>query len=64
MVKAFESPILDQCNSNSSGRDIAKVLGEIRLQYGATKSADKNTALAFASPELVDRPVKDARFDV
>lgn len=63
-VKAFQSPILDQCNSNSSGREIAKGIGETRLQYGAKYSMDKDIALAFARPELVNRPVKEVRFDV
>ena len=27
--------MLQSCNSNSSGRDIAKQMGEIQVQYGA-----------------------------
>lgn len=63
VAEAFDSPLLDQCNSNSSGREIAKVQSDTRLRYGVTKSTDKTTVLAFARPELVDRPVKDAKFD-
>lgn len=36
--QAFQSPLLDDCNSNSSGRDLAKSsIGETRIRYGAAR---------------------------
>ena len=64
--KAFESPLLADCNSNSSGRDVAKFVGEKSIRYGVVKSSPhgEKTRLAFADPGSVGLPRKGERFDV
>ena len=64
--QAFESPLLVDCNSNSSGRDIAKFVGEPEIRYGAKRGShsDEKTRLAFADPAAVHSPQKGERFDV
>lgn len=32
--QAFEAPLLHECNSNSSGNEIAKSAGQMAVQYG------------------------------
>lgn len=61
--QAFEAPILSDCNSNSSGRDMAKGVGTARARYGAIRDNGK-LKLAFADPSHVERPWEHARFDI
>lgn len=72
-IKAFEAPILADCNSNSSGAHIARTVGDVCTQYGATENGNtrENLArgilvkkIAFADPKLVDLPRRNTRFDV
>ena len=66
LQQAFESPMLANVNSNSSGRDIARGFGDVRVKYG-TKMGDPmhgNAKLASGDPAFVNKPAKGARFDV
>lgn len=64
-TQAFEAPLLSDCNSNSSGRDIAKRVGDLRVQYGSFQDgSDSQMKLAFADPEEVRRPQQGAHFDM
>ena len=69
--QAFEAPLLGDCKSNLSGGDIVKATGDIRVQYGVTRTAsvDPNKSstknkIAFANPDVVEVPQKDSQFDV
>jgi hypothetical protein len=64
--QAFESPLLTDVNSNSSGRDLARNVGEVRVRYGATSqyAMPEKTKLAFGNTAAVVRPEKGARFDL
>lgn len=63
--QAFNSPMLANVNSNSSGRDIAEVAGETRVQYGVFRNDSTGTArLGFGHPDFVNRPRKGMRFEV
>ena len=68
--QAFEAPLLSECNSNSLGRDIAKDIGHVRVQYGVTENgigspdADIKKKLAFANPAVVEHPQNNSRFNV
>lgn len=66
LSQAFESPLLADVNSNSSGRDLAKQVGEVRVRYGSTAQhgLSKKSKLAFANPMLVECPEKGATFDL
>ena len=60
--------MLQNCNSNSSGRDIAKQMGEVEVKYGAQRrnlvdGSGSVTLLAFANPLHVGQPQQDLRFD-
>ena len=69
-MKAFEAPLLSDCNSNSSGRDIAKTVGTVTIKYGVVKNGASAVSsyvkmlsgsrdcskLAFADPSMVDTP--------
>lgn len=65
MPKAFESPMLAECNSNSSGRELAEAVGSVRVRYGVVSDhAVNGTAkLAIASADLVAAPKAGMRFD-
>lgn len=63
-LQAFESPLLKESNSNSSGRDIAKALGKTETRYGAAMDAAGQTSrLVFANPSRVEVPRREARFN-
>lgn len=72
IAKAFEAPLLSDCNSNSSGRDIAKAAGNVEVQYGATNGSMRHgkdtdsvvTRLAFGEQGFVNPPKKDTHFEV
>lgn len=66
-MQAFEAPLLADCNSNTSGKDISKTVGETQVQYGATQmllGATKVTKLSFANPDFVRYPEEGSRFDM
>ena len=64
VAKAFGAPMLSNCNSNASGRDIAKAdVGATRVQYGASQ-ANGRMRLGFANPARVERPRESVDFDV
>jgi hypothetical protein len=59
--------MLADCNSNSSGKDISKAVGDTQVQYGATQlllGATMVTKLSFANPNSVGHPEEGSRFDV
>jgi hypothetical protein len=66
--QAFESPLLADEHSNSSGRDLAKVerIGGAEVKYGATSQYGRpdQVKLAFANPVLVTEPQKGMKFDL
>lgn len=64
--QAFEAPLLSDCNSNSSGWDIAKSVGDTEVQYGAVRDGGfpGPTKLAFAYPSIVGSPQKDSQFNI
>lgn len=56
--------MFSECNSNTAGRDIADISGDVRIQYGAVSLPRGRKKLAFGHPSVVHHPAKDARFDV
>ncbi|KAK5172795.1 uncharacterized protein LTR77_002915 [Saxophila tyrrhenica] len=66
LAKAFEAPALSTCNSNSSGREIAKSMGEVEIRYGITSSQANRggTKLVFAHPAFVVPPQQRTLFDI
>ena len=59
--------MLADCNSNSSGRDMARKMNDTRIQYGVVASHDsseKGKKLAFASPEVVEKPRTGMLIDI
>ena len=61
--------MLADCNSNSSGRDIAKKLGEVPVRYGVADTVEEcgesgSTKIALSSPETVKAPTDGSRFSV
>ena len=58
--------MLAECNSNSSGRDVAGSVGNLSVQYGATSNnaAGGTIKLAFADGSRVQKPATGTRFDV
>ncbi|KAK5173253.1 uncharacterized protein LTR77_001934 [Saxophila tyrrhenica] len=52
IAKAFEAPMLAGCHWNSSGRDAARAVGDVRVQYGFTGPlpGPESTKLAFMHP--------------
>ena len=61
-LQAFESPLLTDVNSNSSGRDLANTVGEVRVRYGATHQygMPEKTKIAFANPIVVKQPESES----
>ncbi|KAK5174616.1 Serine carboxypeptidase 3 [Saxophila tyrrhenica] len=47
IAKAFEAPLLAGCHSNSTGRDLARAVGDMPVKYGSEGSDE----LAFVSPK-------------
>lgn len=68
VFQAFDSPLLADEHSNSSGRDMAKTdrIGGAKVRYGATTQYGRSDQrkLAFANPVLVSEPQKGMRFDL
>lgn len=70
--QAFEAPSLSQCNSNSTVKDLAKSVGDVKIRYGVIATGVANGGsdgpgakkLAFANPQEVCQPVDKLRFDV
>jgi hypothetical protein len=64
IAKAFQSPLLANYNSNSTGRDIARAAEDTSIQYGAKagEPGDKKAILGFARPGEVDSPEEGASF--
>lgn len=59
--------MLAGCDSNASGRDLAKCVGDMELGYGSVNEivGDKYTGtwkLAFAHPRALERPQNGAQF--
>lgn len=65
-LQAFEAPILSQCSSNSSGREMAKLIGSERIRYGVVQrdACGGATKLAFASSGLAKPPSRGCALDV
>ena len=63
--QAFDSPMFANCNSNSSGRDVAKEMVDVDVQYGSREvgAPGDSVKLTFSDPRTVKQPVKGARFD-
>jgi hypothetical protein len=67
-LQAFESPMLEDCHSNSSAREMAKVVGSTRIRYGA-KGEDAlgkteiRRRLAFAHPDVSEQVTSGERID-
>ena len=63
-VAVFESPLLPDVNSNLSGRDLARTVGEVRVRCSALRQygMPKKTKIAFANPVIVDRPHSSPSF--
>lgn len=57
--------MLADCNSNSSGRDLAEAAGDAKVKYGAVGAGHKSeqTKLCFGNPEDVECPENGMRFD-
>ena len=66
IFQAFESPMLAECNSNSSGRDLAEAAGAAKVRYGAIRTDQKSdkTKLCFGDPEDIVPPENGMRFDI
>jgi hypothetical protein len=67
-AKAFNAPMLAAANSNSSGRDLANELGDLRTKYGvAMREADPEESkpmLTFADPDTTLLPASGTRFAI
>ena len=54
------------CNSNSSGRDLAKSIGDVHVKYGVNTTNqpdDSGEKLTFGHPDSVRHPKNGMRFD-
>lgn len=69
IAKAFEAPLLANCPSNSSAKEVAKTTGEVAIRYGAIGGAYQGVVgqnaekIAFADASVVHRPRKGVQFD-
>ena len=65
-LQAFGSPLLADCNSNCSGRELAKSTGSRSVRYGAARPtrADGTRTLGFADSSTVEKPARGMQFDV
>jgi hypothetical protein len=64
LLKAFESPLLAEFNSNSSGRDLARATTASSVRYGARSAREYDgQKLAFGQYESVRTPLKGTAFD-
>ncbi|KAK5175091.1 uncharacterized protein LTR77_000228 [Saxophila tyrrhenica] len=61
IAKAFEAPMLAACDSNSTGRDAAKAMGDVRVDYGFSIDAAglETTKLAFLYSGPFEQSQKD-----
>jgi hypothetical protein len=64
LAKAFDSPELRECNSNSTGRDIARVMGEWRVRYGAAPAGleGKSEKLMISHADSTVKPAQGGYF--
>ena len=62
--QAFDSQLFMDFNSNSSGRDIVKAVGDVELKYGACKFGPKSELLKFANPNIASTPIRGSRFEL
>jgi hypothetical protein len=64
LAKAFQSPLLDDYNSNSTGRDLARVTDDTSIRYGARvgQQNDRKGILGFARATQIDSPDEGASF--
>lgn len=65
--QAFQSPLLAECHSNSSGRDLAVKMKDIITQYGFAGSdgSEKGEArLVFGDPSVVEKPRTGMLIDI
>jgi hypothetical protein len=63
IAKAFEAPMMSDCNSNSTARSIAKGMGDLPVKYGCdTSTVQVDSRLLFGSPGDVFRPQTNSRF--
>jgi hypothetical protein len=65
IAKCFESPLLEACNSNSSGRDLAKTEGKVRIRYGKKQGQHgRHAKLAFGVADMIDEPGRNICYGV
>lgn len=66
MAKAFESPMLSDCYSNSNGRALAESATDGPVRYGivAAEPSGATTKFAFAESKSVATPQQGTRVDV
>jgi hypothetical protein len=58
--------MLRDLNSNCSGRDLARAVGEVEVQYGersADSDAETGRLLTFAKSEKIRRPAQGMVFE-
>lgn len=57
--------MLSDCNSNTTGRDIANAVGKTEVKYGviATDTSGEKTKMGFGDPTTVSLPWKGMRVD-
>ena len=65
-MQAFESPMLEDCSSNSTGQDLALVVGDYDVKYGGMTASpgDAKTKLAFGESKSVKSLGKHPHFDL
>ena len=64
-LQAFDSSLLADVNSNSSGRDLARNIGDIYVRYGSAQcGTPARSKLVFGDPAVLEQPEKGAKFDV
>lgn len=65
MAKAFESPMLSDCYSNSNGRTLAKYATDEPVRYGLVPGdpSGTTTKIAFAESNSVTPPQQGTRVD-
>jgi hypothetical protein len=65
IAKSFESPLLEACNSNSSGRDLAKKEGKVWIRYGEKQSQyGRHAKLGFGVADTINEPGKNTCYGV
>ncbi|KAF2484919.1 hypothetical protein BDY17DRAFT_93733 [Neohortaea acidophila] len=65
IAKAFESPLLEEYNSNSGGDDIATAAGQRAIRYGvSTESRGEESRLHFKDAATIASPTEGMKFDM